>query len=88
MKKKAKIKKLVNEMLNDSVKAIKSRLIDKALNSGAIDIEGWSEDHSPMILPKSIVIDLLNHEADQYSARGTSFEKQVKKNVKNIGLFL
>jgi len=41
-----------------------------------------------MILPKCIVIALLQNESRQYSGRGTSFEKRVKREVKNISYFL
>ena len=88
MNKKAKIKKLVNEMLRGSVKEIKDNLIDKALNSGCVDVDSWSETYDSMVLPKSILIATLLHEADQYSVKGTCFEKRVKKEVKNISLFL
>ena len=88
MNKKAKIKKLVNEMLRGSVKEIKDKLIDKALNSGCVDVDRWSETYGSMVLPKYILIDTLLHEDDQYSGKGTCFEKRVKKEVKNISLFL
>ena len=88
MNKKAKIKKIVNEMLRGSVKEIKDNLIDKALNSGCVDVDSWSETYDSMVLPKSILIATLLHEADQYSGKGTCFEKRVKKEVKNISLFL
>lgn len=64
------------------------RAINKALNSGALDIDGWDADIDPMILPKIIVITLLENEADQYKATGTSFEKRVKKEVANLKRFV
>jgi len=88
MNKKKQIKKLVIESLDRSVKEIKEKLIDKALNSGAVDVDKWSKDNNPMILPKSILIAVLLSEADQYSGVGTSFEKQVKKEVKNLRCFV
>ena len=88
MNKKAKIKKLVNEMLRGSVKEIKDNLIDKALNSGCVDVDSWSEIYSSVILPKAIFTAMLLHEVDKYSGKGTRLEKQVKKEVKNISLFL
>ena len=85
--KKQKIKELVKDMLIESHKAaLKS--IDKALNSGCIDIEGWDEENAPMVLPKCIVTAILEDESIQYTGRGTSYEKQVKKKVKNIRYFL
>lgn len=87
LQKKRKIKSLVKEMLKESHKAMIGK-IDRTLNSGAIDIDAWSESYAPMILPKCIVIALLQNESRQYSGRGTSFEKRVKREVKNISYFL
>ena len=84
--KKAKIKQ-VESMLNDSNKLVKSK-IDKALNCGALDIEQWDSNYNPMIMIKIIVAALLQDEAEQYMASGTSFEKEVKREVKNLGIFL
>jgi hypothetical protein len=86
--KKAKIKKMVIESLECSVKEIKNNLIDRVLNSGAVDVENWDEKSTPMLLPKAILIALLQREADQYSATGTSYEKHIKKNVRNIRCFV
>lgn len=41
-----------------------------------------------MILPKCIVTALLQNESRQYEGKGTSFEKTVKREVKNITYFL
>lgn len=74
-------------MLSQSYEAaIKN--IDKALNSGAIDIDAWDKDNNPMLIPKAIVIAVLTEEVEQHSAEGTSFAKQVKKDAKNIGYYL
>lgn len=85
--KKVKIKSLVSEMLNDSLNAMLNK-IDKVLESGAVDVDGWDETHNSMILPKCIVTAILQNESMQYEAKGTSFEKQVKKEVKNIRYFI
>ena len=82
-----KIKKLVADMLKESQAAMVKK-IDAALNSGAIDIEVWDENSNPMILPKCIVTAILENESKQYEGKGTSFEKQIKKEVKNIRYFL
>ena len=85
--KKQKIKGLVKDMLIEShKKALKN--IDKALNSKCVDIDGWDEENAPMILPKCILTAILEDEARQYTARGTKYEKQMKKEVKNIRYFL
>ena len=86
--KKKEIKKLVIEGINNSTELMKNDLIDKALNSGCINIDSWDKNNQPMILVKSILIALFKNEASQYSAKGTSFEKQVKKESNNIQLFL
>ena len=85
--KKNKLKSLVEYMLNESHDNMLSQ-INKVLNSGAIDIENWDGINNPMILPKCIVTALLQKESHQYEAKGTSFERQVKKEVKNIRYFL
>lgn len=84
---KDRIKELVIEMINDSNNAMLKK-IDRVLNSGCIDVEAWSEEFGKMITPKCIVIALLESEAGQYSAKGTSFEKRVSKEVKNIKMFI
>jgi hypothetical protein len=84
---KEQIAELVKEMLNESHEAMLKK-IDKVLSSGCVDTESWSEDNAPMILPKCIVTSILQNESTQYEEKGTSFEKQVKKEVKNIRYFL
>jgi hypothetical protein len=85
--KKQKIKGLVKDMLIEShKKALKS--IDRVLNSGCVDVDGWDENNAPMVLPKSILTAILEEESMQYGARGTKYEKQIKKEVKNIRYFL
>ena len=84
---KEKIKKLVSDMLIEShQKAMQN--IDRVLDSGCIDIDGWDCKNKPMILPKCILTAILENESRQYTARGTSFEKQMKKEVRNIRYFL
>lgn len=83
-RKKAKLKRLASEMLKDSQKAMKDK-IDKAINSGSLDIDSWDER---MILPKVIVAAILEDEAEQYKGKGTSFEKSVKKEITNLKYFL
>ena len=87
MEQKEKIKALVIELLNTSHEAMINK-IDRALNCGALDIENWDEKTSPMILPKTIATAILESEATQYSARGTSFERRIKRDVKNLRYFI
>lgn len=82
--KKDKIKLLVEEMLiTSNVSMIRN--IDKALNSGAIDVDGWDEKY---YLPKCIITAILQQEATEWDGTGTGYEKQIKKEVKNIRYFL
>jgi hypothetical protein len=85
--KKEKIKAMAVEMLKNAQPHLEA-LVEKALNSGAIDTDSWDENSNSMILPKCIVIAVLEEEADQYKAKGTSFEKEVKKEVSNIKCFI
>ena len=85
---KEKIKKLVKKMLIKSHhETVKN--IDKVLDSGCIDVDGWDDECAPMIIPKAIVIAILIYEArSQYAAIATSVENQIKKEVENIHCFL
>lgn len=85
--KKTIIKKHIKDMLKDSHKAMLKNL-DRILQSGCIDVDSWDPHNAPMILPKTIVTALLEEESTQYTGRGTSFEKQIKKEVKNIRHFI
>jgi hypothetical protein len=85
--KKKKVKKLVTDMIKYSNKEMLKK-IDKAINSGAINFDDWEEDNTPMILPKSILLAILMSELTQYEGRGTSYEKKVKKEAKNIQYFI
>jgi len=85
--KKNKIKSLTEDMLKESFGAMIKK-IEKALNSGAIDVDSWDENYNPMILPRCIVTAILQDESTQYEAKGTSFEKEIKKETKNIRYYL
>gem|GEM_PF-4230790 len=84
---KQKIKKLVKDMLIEShKKALKN--VGRVLDSGCIDIDGWDEKDKPMIIPKCILTAILENESRQYTARGTAYERQVQKEVRNIHFYL
>lgn len=85
--KKEKIKSLVAEMLKDSYEAMLKK-IDTAIDSGAVNINDWDEKNAPMILPKCIVMAIMERENLQYSGRGTGYEKQIKKQVNSIRYYL
>jgi len=85
--KKDNVKQLVADMLNESYEAMVNN-IDKVLNSGAIDIDNWDEKYMPMFLPKCILTAILQHESHQYEGEGTSFKKQIDKEVRHIRYYL
>lgn len=85
--KEEKIEKLCLDMLDHSVTEIKAR-IKRAINSGAVDVEAWDEKHNSYLLPKAIMIAIFERETNLYRPTGTSFEKQVNKEAKNIELFI
>jgi len=85
--KKNNIKLLAEDMLKQSFNDMIKK-IEKVLNSGAIDIDSWNKNNKPMIIPKCIVTAILQDESTQYEGKGTSFEKQIKKEVKNIRYFI
>jgi phage gp36-like protein len=87
MDNKEKIIEITEQILDEAYIHMKKK-IQKALNSGAIDIDSWDEKTNPYILPKKIVIAILEDEALQYNGTGTCFEKEIKKDVKNLKLFL
>ena len=59
--------------------------IDRALNSKAIDFEIKS---GPMAIPKTITIALLEESKTLCTARGTSYEKQQRREIKKLLLFI
>jgi len=87
MTKQETIKGLVKDMLIESHKKAIAN-IDKALNSGCINIDGWDDKNARMVLPKTILTAILEDQARQYTARGTRFESQTKNEVRNIRIFL
>jgi len=84
---KSEIKNLAVEMLTMALPKMEE-LIEKALNSGALDIDSWDSNSNPMILPKTILIAVLETEAEQYKCKGSSFEKPMNKEIKNLKYFL
>lgn len=87
MNKRQIIKSHVIDMLNDSREAMLKNL-DRVLDSGAVDIDAYDPKVNGMIIPKCIVTALLEKESTQYNGSGTSFEKKVKKEVRNIRYFV
>ena len=79
-KKREKLKELVQGILKNSFERLDDK-IDHLLDSDAVDIKNWEEN---MILPKCIINAMLQQEATQYDAKGTSFEKKIKKLTNQI----
>ena len=84
---KEKIEELALSTLDIAIQNMKKQ-VKRAIDSGALNIDDWDINVNPMILPKIIVKAILEDEATQYEARGTAFEKEVKKEVKNLKLFI
>jgi hypothetical protein len=71
------------------VEAQLEKKADKIMSSGAIDMDEWDpNENNPMLLPKAFMVAFLRDEANQFTADGTSFEKQVRSDAKNIGYHL
>ena len=87
MDNKEKIKEFTEQLLEQSIPHMKEK-IEKALKCGALPISSWDENINPMILPKIILCAVLAEEINQFNCAGTCFEKQVKKEVKNLSCFL
>jgi hypothetical protein len=79
-------------IIAQETKRIAERINEKAvkvLNSGCIDIDGWDFNSSPMLIPKSIIAAILQQEAEaNYMGKGTSKEKIIKKEIRNIRYFI
>lgn len=85
--KKEEIKSLTIGTLDIAMDAMKAK-IKVLLDSGAINVSDWDINTNPMISIKAMAIALLQAEADQLDARGTSFEKEVKRQVNNFKHFV
>lgn len=86
-KNKAAIKKLTNQLLKEAITGIKKK-IDKSLNCGALDVNSFDPENNPYVMPKTILIAAMESEADQWKGHNTSFDKEVKKGVKNLKYFI
>ena len=87
MSKKEQIKLHVIDLINASHEAMLNK-IDKAIDSDALDIDSWDNKINPMVIPKIITTAILKNESHQYEGKGTSFEKMIKRETKNLEYFL
>jgi len=76
----SQLKIKTNKLISDAVKGMRENM-EKAIKSGSMDIKG-AEDN--FILPKALIIALLKEETRQFSAGGSCYEKQIKKESANI----
>jgi len=77
---KTALRKKTNYLVSATTRFMR-RNIEKAIESGCMDIKG-AEDN--LLLPKALLLALFKEESRQISAKGTSFEKAVKKEAENI----
>jgi len=77
---KTELRKKTNKLISDAVSGMRKNM-EKAISSGSMNIEEADDNY---ILPRSLVIALLQEEINQFDCKGTDFEKEVKKNAKNI----
>jgi hypothetical protein len=86
--KKDKIKDYVIDMLYESY-SNQLKKLNKVLDSNCLDIDNWDISNAPMVLPKSIVVAILETEVKQYEAPKTYPKaRSIKKEINNIKLFI
>ncbi|TXG76185.1 hypothetical protein E6Q11_05130 [Candidatus Dojkabacteria bacterium] len=86
---KEKIHELAKFMLEDSHKKALQKL-QSLMDSKAMDEEfdEWSPDDKPMLLPKAIVTGILESEAEQYSAKGTSYVRVSNRWIRLVRYYM
>lgn len=84
--KKAFVLKEAIEMLEWS-KDNMLKSIERAIKSGSVDFDSF-DPNAKMVIPKTIMLAVLERESDQYKGKGTSMERKVRKNANNIKLFI
>lgn len=83
--KKKKLKSDVEELIGHCYKWALDD-VERAVNSGSIDIESW--DQNTLVLPKIITTAIMQKVSRQYAGLGTRHENRIKNEVKNIQYFL
>lgn len=81
------VRQIVWFMIRESAAHAQSR-VTEAIKSGAINIDDYDPVCAPMVLPKTITAALLQAEIRPLLGTGTKYEKQVKKDIKNLLYFL
>jgi len=89
MNKKTQIKIITLELLGKAYKDMQKH-VNKVLSSGCIDIDGWDPNVGQYTIPKRILLAILEDQARAWFPyrTGTSFERETKKEVKNIRRFI
>lgn len=87
MDKKKYIKDLVSSHIDHVANDMKSQ-IDKALNCGALDIDSYDPKVNGMVIPKIILVTLLENSADNLRCKGSSIEEEIKSEVDNLKCFV
>ena len=77
------INRLTTQFLADAYIAMEAK-IQKAIRCGALDIDGWDPEKNSLVIPKTIVCALLEGEIHNWNGNRTGFEKQIKKDVRNL----
>jgi len=85
--KKEQIKVITFDLLAESFNHMVEK-IDKAIASGALDIDSFDPKKDRYIIPNIIARAILEDEVSTYEFKGTRYEKIIRKQVKNLKLFL
>lgn len=77
---KKELRKKTRQLIQDSAQWMR-RDIERVLLSGAVD---YANAENNYVLPKTIMLALLKEQMRNYDGKGTSYEKQIKKDAENI----
>lgn len=77
---KKEVRKKTRQLIQQSAQWMR-RDLEKVLLSGAVDYANAENNNR---LPKTIMLALLKEQMRNYDGRGTSYEKQIKKDSDNI----
>ena len=78
-----KVEALVLGMLSDCVDRMKKD-VKKIISSSAVRHDDWDEDNDPMLLPKSILIAVLEGNAEQYLCKLSPYSIIIRKDANKI----
>lgn len=81
---KKEVRKKTRELIQYTSKWMR-RDLEKVLSSGCINLNNWESNY---LLPKTIMLALHQEQMRNYDGRGTSYERKIKKEAKNIYLHI